>query len=88
MKTPGLALRAPRGPGSASVPARAVDSSIAAPGSTEKSILRLDGKAIEHLSQADLREEAVEALAALGEPKAIPELRRIWQTSGSARARG
>ena len=36
---------------------------------------------IEHLSQAALRDEAVEALAAIGEPKAIPELRRIWQTS-------
>ena len=35
----------------------------------------------EHLSQANLREEAVEAIAAIAEPKAIPELRRIWQTS-------
>ena len=36
---------------------------------------------IEHLSQPALRDDAVEALGALGEPKAIPELRRIWQTS-------
>jgi hypothetical protein len=36
---------------------------------------------IEHLSQPALRDDAVEALAAIGEPKAIPELRRIWQTS-------
>jgi HEAT repeat protein len=36
---------------------------------------------IEHLSQAALRDEAVAALGAIGEPKAIPELRRIWQTS-------
>jgi HEAT repeat protein len=36
---------------------------------------------IEHLSQAALRDDAVEALGAIGEPKAIPELRRIWQTS-------
>jgi HEAT repeat protein len=38
-------------------------------------------QAIEHLSQAGLRDLAVEALAAIGEPKAIPELKRIWQTS-------
>lgn len=38
-------------------------------------------QAIEHLSQVALREEAVLALAALREPKAIPELRRIWETS-------
>ena len=38
-------------------------------------------QALEHLSQAALREEAVAAIAAIGEPKAIPELRRIWQTS-------
>ena len=38
-------------------------------------------QAIEHLSQPALRDEAVEALGAIGEPKAIPELRRIWQTS-------
>jgi hypothetical protein len=36
---------------------------------------------IEHLSQPALRDDAVEALGAIGEPKAIPELRRIWQTS-------
>ena len=38
-------------------------------------------QALEHLSQMNLREEAVEAIAAIAEPKAIPELRRIWQTS-------
>ena len=38
-------------------------------------------QAIEHLSQVALREPAVLALAALREPKAIPELRRIWETS-------
>jgi len=38
-------------------------------------------QAIEHLSQVALREEAVLALAALREPRAIPELRRIWETS-------
>ena len=38
-------------------------------------------QALEHLSQVNLREEAVEAIAAIAEPKAIPELRRIWQTS-------
>jgi HEAT repeat protein len=38
-------------------------------------------QAIEHLSQAGLREFAVDALAAIGEPKAIPELKQIWQTS-------
>ncbi len=38
-------------------------------------------RALEHLSQAALREEAVEAIAAIGEPKAIPELRRIWESS-------
>ncbi|WP_435018778.1 HEAT repeat domain-containing protein [Tundrisphaera sp. TA3] len=37
--------------------------------------------AIEHLSQPTLRDLAVEALAALGDPRAIPELRRIWATS-------
>ena len=37
--------------------------------------------AIEHLSQATLREEAVDALAALGERKALPELMKIWETS-------
>ena len=38
-------------------------------------------QAIEHLSQQALRDQAVEALGAISEPKAIPELRRIWQTS-------
>jgi HEAT repeat protein len=38
-------------------------------------------QAIEHLSQAALRDQAVEALGAIGDPRAIPELRRIWQTS-------
>jgi hypothetical protein len=38
-------------------------------------------QAIEHLSQAALREESVLALAALREPRAVPELRRIWETS-------
>jgi HEAT repeat protein len=38
-------------------------------------------QAIEHLSLVVLREEAVEAIGAIGEPKAIPELRRIWQSS-------
>ncbi len=38
-------------------------------------------QALEHLSQAALREEAVAAIAAIGEPRAIPELRRIWETS-------
>jgi HEAT repeat protein len=36
---------------------------------------------IEHLSDAALSDQAVLALGALGEPRAIPELRRIWQTS-------
>jgi len=38
-------------------------------------------QAIEHLSQQALRDQAVEALGAISEPRAIPELRRIWQTS-------
>jgi HEAT repeat protein len=38
-------------------------------------------QAIEHLSQQALRDQAVDALGAIGEPRAIPELRRIWQTS-------
>ncbi len=38
-------------------------------------------QAIEHLSQATLREEAVEALANLGESRAVPELRKILATS-------
>ncbi len=37
--------------------------------------------AIEHLSDPALREVAVEALAAIREPKAIPELHAIWQRS-------
>jgi HEAT repeat protein len=38
-------------------------------------------QAIEHLSQINLRDQAVEALGAIADPRAIPELRRIWQTS-------
>jgi HEAT repeat protein len=38
-------------------------------------------QALEQLSQAALLEEAVAAIAAIGEPRAIPELRRIWETS-------
>jgi len=30
---------------------------------------------------AEIRKYAVEAIGAIGEPKAIPELRRIWQSS-------
>ncbi len=37
--------------------------------------------AIEHLADPNLRNVAVEALASIGEPKAIPELRAIWQKS-------
>jgi HEAT repeat protein len=37
--------------------------------------------AIEHLADANLRDAAVEALAAIREPRAIPELRAIWQKS-------
>ena len=37
--------------------------------------------AIEHLSDPNLRDVAVEALASIREPKAIPELRAIWQKS-------
>jgi HEAT repeat protein len=37
--------------------------------------------AIEHLADPDLREVAVDALEAIREPKAIPELRAIWQRS-------
>ncbi len=37
--------------------------------------------AIEHLSDANLLDLAVEALAAIREPRAIPELRAIWQKS-------
>jgi HEAT repeat protein len=35
----------------------------------------------EHLSQINLRDQAVEALGAIADPRAVPELRRIWQTS-------
>jgi HEAT repeat protein len=38
-------------------------------------------QAIEHLSQVNLRDQAVEALGAVADPRAVPELRRIWQTS-------
>jgi HEAT repeats len=38
-------------------------------------------QAIEHLSQINLRDQAVEALGAVADPRAVPELRRIWQTS-------
>lgn len=38
-------------------------------------------QALEHLSRPDLRDDAVTAIAAIGDPNAIPELRRIWQTS-------
>ena len=38
-------------------------------------------QAIEHLSQVNLRDQAVEALGAIADPRAVPELRRIWQTS-------
>ena len=38
-------------------------------------------QAIEHLSQINLRDQAVEALGAIADPRAVPELRRIWQTS-------
>jgi HEAT repeat protein len=37
--------------------------------------------AIEHISDPNLRELAVEALASIREPRAIPELRAIWQKS-------
>jgi hypothetical protein len=38
-------------------------------------------QAVEHLSQINLRDHAVEALYAMADARAIPELRRIWQTS-------
>ncbi len=38
-------------------------------------------QAIEHLSQINLRDHAVEALGAVADPRAVPELRRIWQAS-------
>lgn len=37
--------------------------------------------AIEHMSVPQLQDAAVEALAAIREPKAVPELRKIWETS-------
>lgn len=37
--------------------------------------------AIEHMSAPQLQEAAVEALAAIQEPKAVPELRKIWENS-------
>jgi hypothetical protein len=37
--------------------------------------------AIEHLADPNLRDLAVDALAMIQEPKAIPELRAIWQSS-------
>jgi HEAT repeat protein len=37
--------------------------------------------AIEHMSAPQLQDAAVEALAAIREPKAIPELRKIWESS-------
>jgi hypothetical protein len=38
-------------------------------------------QALEYLSQPALREEAVTAIAAIGEPRAVSEIRRIWQNS-------
>lgn len=37
--------------------------------------------AIEHMSSPQLQDAAVEALAAIREPKALPELRKIWESS-------
>ncbi|AGA31265.1 HEAT repeat domain-containing protein [Singulisphaera acidiphila] len=37
--------------------------------------------AIEHMSAPELQDAAVEALAAIQEPKAVPELRKIWESS-------
>jgi HEAT repeat protein len=37
--------------------------------------------AIEHMSAPALQDAAVEALAAIREPKAVPELRKIWESS-------
>jgi HEAT repeat protein len=37
--------------------------------------------AIEHMSAPELTDVAVEALAAIREPKAVPELKRIWESS-------
>jgi HEAT repeat protein len=37
--------------------------------------------AIEHMSEPNLLDEAIDALAAIREPKAVAELRKIWDTS-------
>jgi HEAT repeat protein len=37
--------------------------------------------AIEHMSAPQLQDAAVEALAAIREPKAVPEIRKIWESS-------
>jgi HEAT repeat protein len=37
--------------------------------------------AIEHMSAPALRDQAIEVLAAVREPKALPELRKIWESS-------
>jgi hypothetical protein len=37
--------------------------------------------AIEHMSAPQLQDAAIEALAAIREPKAVPELRKIWENS-------
>ncbi|WP_406698878.1 HEAT repeat domain-containing protein [Singulisphaera sp. Ch08] len=37
--------------------------------------------AIEHITAPELQDAAVEALAAIQEPKAVPELRKIWESS-------
>jgi HEAT repeat protein len=37
--------------------------------------------AIEHMSAPQLQDAAVEALAAIREPKAVPELKKIWESS-------
>ncbi|MFI5457049.1 MAG: HEAT repeat domain-containing protein [Isosphaerales bacterium] len=46
-----------------------------------RSPLRIISRFLTPISQQALRDQAVEALGAIGEPRAIPELRRIWQTS-------
>jgi HEAT repeat protein len=40
--------------------------------------------AIEHMANAALRDGAVEALAAIRDPRTVPELRKIWETSHDA----
>lgn len=40
-----------------------------------------DAAALESLADANLREEAVDAVVATGGPKVVAELQRIWQTS-------